>query len=231
MITKQIVDKNHSAGAAGTACGRRVSLGSLTSRPMPSYSQLTFEYLREELGLKVLQQAFLPATVPLVELPAWLLGYLRVNQATPAVTKSEKAMSEMVIAPILSVVKEQNADKIALFSGEPLYYDDLGGVCDFILAADPKSFTPEPPIMVLVEAKRQDILGGIPQCIGEMRTAQQLNLRKGRQGLVYGCVTTGTAWQFIRLENDNAEVDPQALFNAELPRVIGTFQWIVDQFV
>lgn len=198
---------------------------------MPSYSQVTFEYLQEELRLIVVQQAFLPAEVPRVTLPDWLLGYLRVNQAAPAVTKSEKAMSEMVIAPVLSVVKEANADKIALFSGEPLYHEDLGGVCDFILAANPRSFTPEPPIMVLVEAKKQDILGGIPQCIAEMRTAQQLNLRKGRPGLVYGCVTTGTAWQFLRLEHETAEVDPQALFNADLGRIVGTFQWIVNQFV
>ncbi|MGI4872733.1 MAG: hypothetical protein ACRYFX_16355 [Janthinobacterium lividum] len=198
---------------------------------MPSYSQVTFDYLQEELKLTVIQQAFLPDEVPNVELPAWLLGYLRVNQAAPAVTKSEKAMSEMVIAPVLSVVKEANADKIALFSGEPLYHEDLGGVCDFILAANPKSFTPEPPIMVLVEAKKQDILGGIPQCIAEMRTAQHLNVRKGRPDLVYGCVTTGTAWQFIRLEGTTAEVDPQALFNSNLKRVVGTLQWIVDQFV
>ena len=34
--------------------------------------------------------------------------------------KSEKAVSEMLIAPVLSVVKENNADKIALFSGESL---------------------------------------------------------------------------------------------------------------
>lgn len=68
----------------------------------------------------------------------------------------------MLIAPVLSAVKAYNADRIALFSGEALSAGDLSGVCDFIISANPKAFLPESSITVLVEAKKQDLYGGIP---------------------------------------------------------------------
>ncbi|MBO0931095.1 hypothetical protein [Fibrella aquatilis] len=133
------------------------------------YGQLTFQELRDRFGIVVENEAFLPAITPLV-LPDWLRHYLTINQLSPAMAKSEKAVSEMLIAPVLSAVKENNADKIALFSGDSLTMPgESSGICDFIIAANPKAFLPEPPIIVLVEAKRQDLYSGIPQCVGEMR--------------------------------------------------------------
>lgn len=114
------------------------------------YSQTTFQDLRDRFGLKVETESFLPAVTPLT-LPDWLSQYLAVNQLSPALAKSEKAVSEMLIAPVLSAVKAYNADTIALFSGEPLTMPgELSGICDFIIAANPKAYLPEPPIIVLV---------------------------------------------------------------------------------
>ena len=64
-----------------------------------------------------------------------------------------------------------------------------------------------------------------------MRTAQQLNGRAGRSGPVYGCVTIGTEWIFLKLEGDQALIDPATFFSSQLPEVLAVFQWMVDQFV
>ena len=196
------------------------------------YSQVTFADLRDRFGIQVETESFLPDIVPLA-LPDWLNQYLGVNQLSPAMAKSEKAVSEMLIAPVLSAVKAYNADKISLFSGEPLTMTgELSGICDFIIASNPKAYLPEPPIMVLVEAKKQDIYGGIPQCIAEMLAARSVNDRVGIQyDAVYGCVTTGNEWLFLKLAGSRAITDPIILYYPELERVLGTFQWIISQFV
>ena len=195
------------------------------------YSQITFQELRDRFGIVVENEAFLPVITPLI-LPDWLRHYLTINQSSPAMAKSEKAVSEMLIAPVLSAVKENTADKIALFSGESLTMPgELSGICDFIIAANPKAFLPEPPIMVLVEAKRQDLYSGIPQCVGEMLAARSVNERAGiPYKSVYGCVTTGNEWLFMQLTGNRAITDPTILYYPQLDRVLGVFQWVIGQF-
>lgn len=195
------------------------------------YSQVTFQDLRDRFGLSVEADRFIP-TVALMVLPDWLSQYLAVNQLSPALAKSEKAVPEMLIAPVLSAVKAANVDKIALFSGEPLTMPgELSGICDFILAANPKAFLPEPPIMVLVEAKRQDLYSGIPQCIAEMVAARSVNERSGvAYEAIYGCVITGNEWLFLRLSENRAISDPTIFYYPELNRILGVFQWIIAQF-
>lgn len=197
---------------------------------MLTYSQVTFENLRDELGITVERRAFLPALTPLA-LPGWLKEYLAVNQLSPALAKSEKAVSEMLIAPVLSAVKQYNADKISLFSGEALAGHNSLGVCDFIIAANPNAYLPEPPIMVLVEAKKQDLYGGIPQCIAEMQAAQHVNEQAGRPAAaMYGCVTIGSEWLFLQLLGQKALTEPTVLYYPQLELVLGAFQWIITQF-
>ena len=188
--------------------------------------------MRDRFGIQVETEPFLPEITPLA-LPDWLNKYLAVNHLSPALAKSEKAVSEMLIAPVLSAVKEYNADKISLFSGEPLTMTgELSGGCGFIIAASPKAYLPEPPIMVLVEAKKQDLYGGIPQCIAEMLTARRVNERAGIQNdAIFGCVTTGSEWLFLKLSGTRAVTDPTILYYPELNRVLGVFHWVTGQFV
>ncbi|MGI4873626.1 MAG: hypothetical protein ACRYFX_20910 [Janthinobacterium lividum] len=197
---------------------------------MTSYSQVTFEILRDELKISARRTAFLPVTLALQPLPSWLTAYLAVVSTSSTLAKTEKSLSESLIAPVLHAVRESNASRITLFSGEPLYHDDLGGVCDFIIAAQPDSFLPDPPIVILVEAKKLDLLAGIPQCVAEMRTGQRLNERAGRSGPIYGCVTIGTDWIFLKLEGDQALIDPTIFFSSQLSQVLAVFQWMIDQF-
>lgn len=197
---------------------------------MLTYSQVTFKDLRDQFGIRVESLAFLPAISPL-PLPEWLRQYLGVNPLTPAITKSEKAISEAVIAPVLFAVKSYCNGEIGIFSGEPLSGAGLVGICDFIITTNPRAYLPEPPIMVLVEAKRQDLLNGIPQCVAEMLAARDVNQQAGLDyPATYGCVTTGTEWQFLRLQGDLAITDPRVLYFQELEQVLGCFMWIVSQF-
>ena len=198
---------------------------------MLTYSQVTIQDLRDKFEIILETDAFLPEIEPSV-IPDWLTTYLNINRLSPAFAKSEKAISEMLISPILSVVKANNATTISLFSGEPLSEGELSGVCDFIIAANPKAYLPEPPIMILVEAKKQDLYGGIAQCVAEMITAQNINRKmKIETDLVFGCVTTGNEWLFIQLSGKRAITDPTIYYYTDLAKIISVFQWMVVTFL
>lgn len=197
---------------------------------MLTFSQVTFKVLKEQFGSRAESVPFLPNITPL-PLPGWLQQYLAINPLVPTVTKSEKAISEVVIAPILVAVKEYCNGQIGIFSGEPLSGAGLVGICDFIITTNPRAYLPEPPIMVLVQAKRQDLLSSIPQCVAEMLAARDINRLAGLDyPYTYGCVTTGTEWQFLRLSDDLAITDPGILYFRDLEQVLGTFVWIINQF-
>ena len=196
---------------------------------MLTYSQVTFKDLTDHFGVSIESRSFLPAIAPL-PLPDWLRQYFNVNPLAPAVTKSEKAISELIIAPILSAVKAFYDGQLGIFSGEPLSAAGLVGVCDFIITTNPRSYVPEPPLLVLVEAKKQDISSGIPQCVAEIIAARQLNEEAGLYyPASYGCVTTGIEWQFVRLMGDKAIADPNLLFYTDMEQVLGCFRWVIDQ--
>ena len=110
---------------------------------MLTYSQMTFRTRRENFGVCVETVPFLPAIVPR---PEWLVRYLAINPLTPTISKTEKAVSEVLVAPLLSAVKEQYASQISVFSGEPLSTDELVGVCDFIITASATSPLPGRPL-------------------------------------------------------------------------------------
>lgn len=61
---------------------------------------------------------------------------------------------------------------------------------------------------MLVEAKNENIVAGIPQCLAVMVAAQKFN--RGQQlpeTAVYGIVTTGVLWRFLILDGTTASVD------------------------
>ncbi len=60
----------------------------------------------------------------------------------------------------------------------------------------------------MVEAKKNDVEAGLGQCIAQMVAAKRFNEQAGRAAApVYGCVTTGETWQFLRLEEPAALLD------------------------
>jgi hypothetical protein len=84
----------------------------------------------------------------------------------------------------------------------------LKGRCDYILSRSPEQLVLSAPVCVLVEARNENIVAGIPQCLAEMVAAQKFNRQQRLpEAPVYGIVTTGILWRFLRLEGTAASVD------------------------
>ncbi len=124
---------------------------------------------------------------------------------------SEKSRSEFIVAPILLACRELSGDAIAIYSGQNLNVDPakgLHGECDFILARVAALAGTARSLITIVEAKRNDIELGLGQCAAQMVGARQFNEHRGRVGgSVFGCVTTGEVWQFLKLEASQLGLD------------------------
>lgn len=76
--------------------------------------------------------------------------------------------------------------------------------------------------MVIFEAKRENINEGLGQCIAGMVGAQRFNRRNNAPiDPIYGCVTTGTSWRFLRLSGTTVTLDLVEYGLNQVDRLLG----------
>lgn len=176
-----------------------------------AYSDFTLAELKQRFRLTVEETSDLFAGVAEADLPPVLADTLARYLPLAVNLNTEKARSELVIAPILVEFKLRHRDRISLFFGIEFTVDEAAGLkgrCDYILARSPEQLALTAPVCVLVEARNENIVAGIPQCLAEMVVARKFNeLHKVPETAVYGVVTTGVRWRFLKLEGTTAAVD------------------------
>lgn len=133
----------------------------------------------------------------------------------------------MIIAPVLIEVRRILNNKISLFSGIDFNVDPehgLNGFCYFLISLSPQQLYVTSPIITLVEAKNDNLKSGIAQCIAEMIAAAKLNQQEDNQiKQIYGCVTNGNQWLFMKLENNQVTVDLSEYYINEPEKIISIF--------
>jgi hypothetical protein len=194
-----------------------------------SYSDFTLETVERTLRVAT-QEADLFPGLPVARVPEWLPEWLA--RGTRLALLTEKARSEFIVVPILLAARELSGDRVAIFSGQRLDVDPeagLVGECDFILAVGPALPPLHAPIMTVVEAKKNDIELGLGQCIAQMVAARRFNEAAGRTTApVYGCVTTGETWQFLRLVDDAAFLERTRYYLVDVGRILGVLMAIYE---
>lgn len=191
-----------------------------------SYSEFTLETLRHAFGLNVRDQ-ILFEQVGTIEPSPWLQEALGKGMDLAFI--SEKARSEFIVAPVLMACRDLVGHQFRVYSGASLNADPdrgLKGECDFILARSESAFVFQAPLMVILEAKKQDIEEGLGQCAAQMLGATIYNKKEGKPvPFVYGCVTTGEFWQFVKLAGEDFIIHPQRYSIKELASIL----WLLVQ--
>lgn len=190
-----------------------------------AYSNFSTQDLKKLFGVEETLREGLWAQIPPRKISQLLRDWLAQNFKFALLQGTEKARSEYIIAPVFAELRNQSEEKISIFSGWELNVDmerGLNGRCDFLVSRSPYQATLEAPVIVAVEAKREDLDSGTTQCIAEMIGAHIFNEREG-QPLedIYGCVTTGDIWRFLVLHEHLAEVDPKPYDLTELEQIMG----------
>jgi hypothetical protein len=193
-----------------------------------SYSQFKYQDVTN-LGLTLKQSAFIK-NVPHVAPSDFLKQTLELN--TIRVLNTEKAKSEFIIAPILYEIARKNITTVTFFSGYSLDVNNemgLKGFCDFLFSKVPDSLFVAAPIFCIAEAKNDNLEKGTPQCVAEMFAAQMLNEREKKPiDIIYGCVTTGYQWQFLKLEGKTVHQDTSIYSLVELNAILGILQFMIE---
>jgi hypothetical protein len=166
-----------------------------------------------------------------VEPSSWLKESLQFAELMPLT--NEKSKSERIVSPILLEVVKSYSTQITLFSGENIDIqpeNDLSGECDFFFGLHPPKPFIDTPIISLTEAKDEDMELGIGQCAAQMYGARLFNEADGKNiPVIYGCVTNGLEWQFLKLYNNCFYVDKKVYTN--LNEVLGVWHTILTFYL
>jgi hypothetical protein len=197
-----------------------------------SYSDLSIDDVRKNFNLTILR-AVLFEHIGTVEPGLWLQEMLQESFVISVI--SEKARSEFIVAPILLYIRKLHHGKISIYSGVKFDVEaaaGLRGICDFILSKSPMLPTVQAPAFMMVEAKKNDIEEGLGQCAAEMVAAQIFNRREEIEiPLIYGCVTSGESWQFLRLTDNILEIDRNRYFIDKLENILGILNTVVTEIL
>ena len=187
-----------------------------------AFTEFTTANVEERLNLPFAFADLFPAVPPAAQ-PAWLPEMMaRMHRHIPG--ESEKARSETLISLILVAAAEAGSPPITVFSGERLDVDSakgLSGEFDYLFARTIPVPRIKAPLLMVVAAKKQDISAGFGQCIAQMVAAQLFNQQSGAAvPAVYGCITTGEDWQFLKLEGTTVTVDPSRRYINDVAAIL-----------
>ncbi len=190
-----------------------------------SYSEFSLAKAKQAFGLTTLEKRDIFAAVAELAASNLLTETLNYNKAIALGSNSQKARSELIIAPILVDLRRQLNEHISLFSGVDFTVDEtkgLNGTCDFIITQSPEILIVTAPVITVVEAKKENINAGLGQCAAEMVAAQIFNQQTAIEiKAIYGAVTTGSIWQFLKLEGQILTIDLSEYYLKDVNKILG----------
>ena len=190
-----------------------------------AYSDFSLVRARNNFGLTLDESRNLFANTEPVS-PSETLRTLFSDYVPLATSIStEKARSEFIIAPLLAEVRRLLNNQVSLFSGNEFNVDSkrgLQGFCDYIICGSQEQLFITAPVIIVLEAKKEDIIGGLGQCVAAMVAAQYFNQNQGNEvKYIYGSVTTGTNWKFLILEGTTVYIDKIEYYIKEIDKILG----------
>jgi len=190
-----------------------------------AYSDFKLQEVVKKFGLTIHEKLDLFADTPEIETSSILEIVLKNNVPLALAINTEKARSEMIIAPVLIEIKNIFTEEISLFSGVDFNVEPeqgLNGVCDFIISKSPEQLFITSPIITIVEAKNENIKVGLGQCIAEMIAAQLFNQKEDNDiDVIYGIVTTGNMWKFLKLQDQLVYIDLSEYYIKDIKKILG----------
>lgn len=188
-----------------------------------SYSQFSLSEVQELFNLSITEAVGIFAGLPSTPISDYLKETLNYNISLALAINSEKARSELIIAPVLVELKKLTG--YGLFSGVEFNVDPsqgLAGYVDFLVSRDPEQLFVKAPVVTIVEAKKEDINNGLGQCVATLVAAQIFNERKGLIiPELLGTVTTGSAWKFLKLSGKSLSIDLEEYTIKDAPKILG----------
>jgi len=189
-----------------------------------AYSDFSLRKVLQDFSLHTQDDSFLSSVSP-INPSSYLKEFLDRSLPLAVAIGTEKARSELLISPLLLEVRELLNRKVSVFSGTDFTVDPtlgLNGTCDFLISQSPEQVIVTAPIAVIVEAKKGELDAGLGQCIAEMIGAQKFNQQQENSvSIIYGTVTSGSLWRFLKLENQTVTFDLKEYAMPPVEQILG----------
>lgn len=182
--------------------------------------------VQAKFSIKASKAALIGVEEPLTP-SEWFLQEFAFNMQQFNFAESEMARCQALIFPVLREVYKAYADTYVLWIDESLAYDEtLTGTPDYFVATKSElgGRILGTPLIIVVEAKKNDFEAGWGQCLAELIAAQKINAQNIEAHAmfpVYGIVTDGMMWQFGRLVGDTFTENITPFSLGDLPRLFG----------
>ncbi|HBB32212.1 MAG TPA: hypothetical protein DDZ80_27600 [Cyanobacteria bacterium UBA8803] len=196
------------------------------------YSSFTLAKAKKDFGLTTAEGGrFLPPIDPIA--PSSRLQDALADLPWAIAVGSEKAKSEGIIYPILQEVRRILKNQVSLFSGRDFTVDvnkGLNGYVDYLISRSQEQLEIEAPVVMVAEAKRDNLNEGLGQCIAEMVAAQIFNqANQVNISTIYGSVSNGTQWRFLKLAGSTVTIDLMDYALPPVDQILGFLVWIVRE--
>lgn len=198
-----------------------------------AYSSYNLKRVVQQFGLTLSEQRGAFRLVAPCAPPESLLVRLAEKVPLAVAINTEKARSELIVAEILFELRQHFEQRISFFSGVEFDVDrkaGLTGFYDFLVSLSPQQLFVTAPVIALVEAKNDNLPAAFGQCLAEMVGAQRFNQNEGNQiGSLYGVVTSGVGWMFLRLQGTTVTVDLGECGIDQPERIFGILVAMIEQ--
>lgn len=190
-----------------------------------AYSDFTVTRIKKDFGIHLDEKGNHFGKIEPIKVSDFLRQQLGEGVPLASMMNTEKARSEQIISPVLMEARRQAGRSVSIFSGVEFNVDEkqgLKGNCDFLLSLSEEQLAVESPIVAVAEAKNDNFVLGYGQCLAEMIAAKLFNEGRGEKNqIIYGVVTTGTNWKFLKLMGDTALLDFEDYHISQPDRVVG----------
>jgi hypothetical protein len=191
-----------------------------------TFSGMTWDILEEKYGIGLRDSFLFADTAPSEPTPTLVENLRRARHVRLV---NERARAHRLVDPVLAELETYYDGRISTIPEMYLEVKDVEGLSgnpDFVISAG--TLNKVVPIVAIVEAKKDDIDSGLPQCAAELYAAYLLD--KGALLRLYGCVTVGTEWKFLYIDGESklVVVDRNSYSIFELPPLLGVLRRIVD---
>jgi hypothetical protein len=144
----------------------------------------------------------------------------------------DTSLSEMAKQLLIEAVFEealQSFPALKVFKIVPLRSAAAGGFVDYLIA--PNRTLPQVPLLCVAEAKKDDFERGLAQCLAELHVCAAKNTEAGHAVVVYGIISNGQGWQFLRRDLDGSVAVTPLYALTDLPRLLGILRSIFTVLV
>ena len=181
--------------------------------------------VQQEFGIRYQEESFL--VVQRLEPSTHFREEYEFNQKNIDVFTSEAARTDLVITPILREVYKRFHERYSFWIQKAIAYDDkLNGTPDYLIATRSAlgKTVLELPLVIVVEAKKNDFEQGWGQCLAELVAAQKINGNPNKA--VYGIVTDGELWKFGKLVGSTFTSNREGYTVGDLAELFGAIHFV-----